>query len=38
MAKMELEDNIGVLVESAAARFGDKKLLTVDHEGVSYSF
>jgi crotonobetaine/carnitine-CoA ligase len=38
MAKMELEKNIGALVESAAARFGDKKLLTVDHEGVSYSF
>jgi len=35
---MELEENIGTLVERAAARFGDKKLLTVDHEGLSYSF
>lgn len=35
---MELENNIGALVESAAARFGEKKLLTIDHEGVSFSF
>lgn len=38
MSNMQLEQNIGVLVETAAARFGDKMLLTVDHEGVTYTF
>ena len=38
MAKMELEANIGAVVEAAAVRFGAKKFLTIDHEGVSYSF
>jgi len=38
MAKMELEANIGAVVEAAAARFGARKFLFVDHESVSYSF
>lgn len=38
MATMELQKNIGELVESAAARFGERKFLFIDPEGVSYSF
>jgi crotonobetaine/carnitine-CoA ligase len=35
---MELEANIGTVVEAAAARLGARKFLTVDQEGVAYSF
>ncbi|MGA2110643.1 MAG: AMP-binding protein [Anaerolineales bacterium] len=38
MARMDLEANIGTVVEAAAARFGARKFLTVDQEGVTYSF
>ena len=38
MAMMELEANIGAVVETAAARFGARKFLFIDHEATSYSF
>lgn len=38
MMNLDLEKNIGSLTEKAATRFGSKKFLTIDHEGVSYSF
>jgi crotonobetaine/carnitine-CoA ligase len=38
MPILDLERNIGALVEKAAARYGDRKVLFVDHEGMSYSF
>lgn len=38
MMELHVEKNIGRLVELAAARYGDKRCLTVDHEGISYSF
>jgi acyl-CoA synthetase (AMP-forming)/AMP-acid ligase II len=38
MNPMEYPDNIGSLLEAAAARFGPKKFFIIDHEGLSFSF
>jgi len=38
MQNLELEQNIGDLVEKAAKEFGDKPVLTVDHENITISF
>ncbi len=38
MTRIEVEKNIGALVEKAAERFGEREFLIVDHEGVRHSF
>ena len=38
MQNLKLEQNIGNLVEKAAKEFGDKTILTVDHENLTISF
>jgi len=38
MQNLKLEQNIGNLVEKAAKEFGDKPVLTVDHENLTISF
>lgn len=38
MENVELPENIGSLLENAAARFGDKEFFIVDHEGIRFTF
>ena len=38
MQNLKLEQNIGTLVEKSAREYGDKTVLTVDHENITISF
>lgn len=38
MKRIESKNNIGLMVEQAAARYGDKTAYIIDHEGITFNF